>query len=110
MRIRYAHTHMNPTLRTVLIVVAVLAALLLLARYVVFKDAFEEWGAGLERVGAWQDDYRKEHPDATDEEVDAAFKAGIANLAVWRERYKQQHPEATDADIDAAFSAQFSGQ
>jgi hypothetical protein len=104
------YTYMNSTTRNILIVVAVLAALVLLARYVVFKEQFEEAGAGLERVGAWQDSYRAEHPDATDEEVDAAFRAGIANIEVWQARYKQEHPEATKAEMDAAFSAQFSGQ
>lgn len=85
-----------------ILIVIVLAGL---ARYVVFADQFNEWGAGLERVSAWEKDYRSEHPNATDAEVDAAFKAGIANITVWKEQYKTEHPGATDADADAAFSA-----
>lgn len=89
----------------VLIAVLIIALLAVVARYVVFAEQFEEWGAGLERVSDWEQDYRKEHPNATDEEVDAALKAGIANITVWKEQYKQEHPGATDADADAAFSA-----
>ena len=89
------------------IVVLVLIVLGLLARYVVFKDAVDEWGAGLERVGTWQEEYRRENPGATDEEVDAAFRAGMANITVWQERYMRENPDATKEEMDAAFEAQF---
>lgn len=85
-----------------ILVVIILAGL---ARYVIFADQFNEWGAGLERISDWEEKYRNEHPNATDEEVDAAFKAGMANITVWMEQYKQEHPGATDADAEAAFNA-----
>jgi len=91
--------------KNIVIVVLTVIALGLLARFVVFEEQFNEWGAGLERVSDWEKDYRAEHPNATDAEVDAAFKVGIANIEVWKEQYKQEHPGATDADADAAFSA-----
>jgi|GEM_PF-1040615 len=90
-----------------LIALLVIVVLGLLARYVVFKDRFDEFGAGLERIGAWEDDYRRDHPGATDEEVDAAFREGITNIELWQARYRSEHPDATDAEVDAAFRAQF---
>lgn len=89
----------------VLLALVIIVLLAAFARYVVFADQFNEWGAGLERISDWEAGYRAEHPDATDEEVDAAFKAGIANITVWKQQYKQQHPGATDADADTAFNA-----
>ncbi|MES2930744.1 MAG: hypothetical protein V4665_03090 [Patescibacteria group bacterium] len=93
------------TSHKVLLVVLILIVVALLARYVVFKDKFNEWGAGLERVSDWQKDYRNKNPNATEAEVDAAFKAGIVDIAVWMEKYKQDHPGVTDADAKAAFNA-----
>lgn len=98
---------MKPSTRNILIAIAVVVAVVLLARFVVFKEQFEEWGEGLERISDWEDTYRRENPDATDEQVDAAFKAGIANIAVWKANYKKDHPDATDAEVDAAFQALF---
>ncbi len=89
----------------IIIGVLVVIVLALLARYVVFAEQFDEWGAGLERISDWEENYRREHPNATDEEVDAAFEAGIANIKVWKEQYKRDNPGATDADADAAFNA-----
>jgi hypothetical protein len=91
--------------KNIIIGLLVIIVVGLLARYVVFKEQFNEWGEGLERVGQWEEDYRSEHPNATDAEVDAAFKSGIADITVWKEQYKQEHPGATDADADAAFNA-----
>ena len=89
------------------IVLGVLAVivLLIIARYTVFADQFDEWGAGVERISEWEQEYRSKNPNATDEEVDAAFDAGIANIKIWMEQYKQEHPGATDADAEAAFNA-----
>lgn len=96
---------MSSTTRNVLITIGVIIVALVLARYTVFKEAIDEWGAGLERIGAWEDQYRRENPDATDEEVDAAFRAGIANIEAWQADYKAKHPNATDAEVNAAFEA-----
>ena len=97
--------HLSMNAKNILIAVVILIALALVARFVLFKDQFEQWGAGIERVSDWETGYRAEHPNATDAEVDAAFDAGIASLKVWKEQYKQDHPGATDADADAAFTA-----
>lgn len=89
----------------IILAVLTLIVVVLAARYVVFKDRFEEWGQGLERIEDWERNYRAEHPDATDAEVEAAFDAGIADIRVWKERYKREHPGATDTEADAAFEA-----
>jgi len=91
--------------KNIIIGLLVIVLVALLARYVVFKEQFDEWGEGLERVGEWEDNYRAENPNATDEEVGAAFSAGIENITVWKEQYKQDNPGATDAEADAAFEA-----
>ena len=91
--------------KNIVIGLLVITVLVLLARFVVFEEQFNEWGEDLERVGEWQDNYRAENPDATDEEVDAAFDAGIENITVWKEQYKKDNPGATDAEADAAFEA-----
>ena len=93
----------------VLLGAVLVIVLLAAAGYVVFKDDIDEWGEGVERISDWEADYRAEHPNATDAEVDAAFKAGIANITVWMEQYKQEHPGATDADAKAAFDAAWKG-
>jgi hypothetical protein len=98
---------MKPLARNIIISLVIIIALALLARYVVFKKQIDNWGAGLERISAWQDEYRKAHPGASKEEVDAAFKASIANIQLWQAQYKKEHPGATKAEMDAAFSAMF---
>lgn len=96
---------MSNTMRNSIIGIVAVIAVILLARYVVFAKQFEDWGAGLQRIEDWQTQYKKDHPDATKEEMDAAFDAGIANLKVWKEQYKKDHPGSTDADAEAAFNA-----
>lgn len=96
---------MSNTLRITLITVATLVVLTLFARYVVFREQFEEWGEGLQRIEDWQTQYKKDHPDATKDEMDAAFEEGIRVIGEWKAQYKRDHPGATDADADAAFEA-----
>lgn len=100
---------MKPITRNIIIGVVVVIALLLLARYVVFKDKFEQASQGLEAIGVWQENYKRKNPNATKAEVDAAFEVSMGNLKLWQERYKQDHPNATKAEMDAAFNAQFAG-
>ena len=85
-----------------LLVVIVLA---LLARYVFFRDQFDKWGAGLQRIEQWQQDYKAKNPNATEEQMNADFRVGIAGLEAWKVQYKKDHPTATDVEIDAAFDA-----
>jgi hypothetical protein len=85
--------------------IVIIVAVLLLCRFVIFKKQFDAWGEGLQRIGSWQDQYKKDHPEATKEEMDAAFKTGVDNIAVWKSQYKQEHPQATNAEADAAFDA-----
>lgn len=92
----------------IIITILTLIVLALLARYVVFKEKFDEMGAGLQRIENWQNEYKANNPNATEEEMDAAFEAGMSNITVWKEKYKQSNPTATDEEIDAAFDAQFS--
>lgn len=92
----------------IIITILTIIVLALLARYVVFKEKFDEMGAGLQRIENWQNDYKAKNPNATKEEMDAAFDGGMANMKVWKEKYKQDNPNATDADADAALKAQFS--
>lgn len=89
----------------VILGVLIFIILALLARYVIFAEKFNEWGAGLNRISEWEEEYRRNNPNATKEEVDAAFKSSIFNITVWKEKYKQENPGATDADADAAFNA-----
>ena len=100
---------MTSAVKTTLIVVVAIVVVGLLARFVVFKQQFEDFGDGLERIGQWETDYRREHPQASDAEVDAAFKASMANIELWQAKYKAEHPNATKAEMDAAFTALFSG-
>jgi len=93
------------TSHKIMIGVLVLIGLLVVARYTILEEQFNNWGEGLERIDEWEDDYRSKNPNASDAEVDAAFKAGIADITIWKEKYKQENPGATDADADAAFNA-----
>lgn len=90
-------------LKGVGIVVLIIVAAFLLCRYVLFAEAFDKWGEGLENISKWQQDYKAEHPDATKEQMDAAFSQGIANLEKWRADYKAANPGATDEEVDAAW-------
>lgn len=93
------------TIHKIFLGVLIIIFLAVFARYVVFAEQFNEWSAGIKRIDDWEKAYKAKHPNATDKEVDAAFKAGIAEMEVWKEKYKQEHPGATDADADAAFDA-----
>lgn len=91
----------------VLVIILIIVAVGLLARFVVFKDQFDKWGEGLQRIGSWQDSYKAQHPEATNAEVDAAFNESMTKLKVWQDNYKKEHPEATNAEMEAAFNAQW---
>ena len=88
---------------TIIVILSILLIILLI-RFVIFKNQFEKLGEGLKRVDIWQENYKKEHPDATKQDMDAAFKAGITNIDVWQENYKKEHPDATDEDVSTAFN------
>ena len=91
----------------ILMTILIIVVMGLLARFVVFKTQFDEWGEGLERVGSWQEEYKTKHPNATKKDMDEAFDEGMTNLKKWQEKYKSEHPNATDAEIDAAFKEQW---
>ncbi len=91
-------------LKIILAIVLILVAAGALARFVIFKTQFEQWGAGLERIEQWQTEYKKTHPNASKEEMDAAFRTGIDNITKWKAEYKAAHPGATDAEADAEFN------
>lgn len=44
-----------------------------------YKDGPEAYDKNLEALGKWSDDYKAEHPGATDADVDAAFNAAWGN-------------------------------
>ena len=98
---------MKTTTRNILLIIGGIIVVTLALRYVILRERFDQAKAGLERIGTWQDDYRKAHPGASDEEVDAAFKASMANIELWQTKYKQDHPNASKAEMDAAFTAMF---
>jgi len=96
---------MSKTLRTTIIAIVAVIAIILLAHYVVFADQFKTWGEGLQKIEAWQTQYKKGHANATKSEMDAAFEAGIDNIKAWQDQYQKDHPGATKAEMDAAFNA-----
>ena len=55
----------------------------------------------------WEKNYKSEHPNATDEEVeqafDEAFDEAFAGLDKWVTDYKIAHPNATDEEVNQAF-------
>lgn len=95
--------------KNIIIVVLILIVVALIARYVVFKERFNEWSQWLENIQQRQDNYRAQNPDATDEEVDQAFRESIDALEQRKEDYKAQNPGATDEDVENAFRNARSG-
>lgn len=89
----------------IIITVIVAVVLVFLAVRVVFDKQFDEWGDGLEKIGIWQDQYKKDHPNATKAEMDAAFDGWMQGLVKWKADYMRDNPGATDAQADAAFKA-----
>lgn len=77
----------------------------MLARYVVFKTQFEERGAGLERISERQENYKKEYPDATKEQMDQARREGMSAIEQRQAEYKENNPNATDEEMDQAWNA-----
>ncbi|MBP6858100.1 MAG: hypothetical protein KBC11_02855 [Candidatus Pacebacteria bacterium] len=97
---------MNKTNKIIMVVLVIISAFLL-ARFVFFKGSFDKFGEGLENISKWEEGYKKEHPNATDAEVKAAFSESISNLKIWKENYKKDYPNATDTEIDQAFEDQW---
>lgn len=91
-------------LKIILVIALILATAGILARFVIFKTQFAEFGDGLARIEQWQTEYKKTHPNASKEEMDAAFRTGIDNIAKWKAEYKAAHPGTTDAEADAEFN------
>ena len=104
--LRHAKREQNKeAIKNTVIVVLVVLALGLLARYVFFAPQMEKMGDDLERIGEWEDNYKAENPDASNKDVSDAFEDGMSNLQERTEKYKAEHPGATDEEIDAAFKA-----
>lgn len=97
---------MNKTSK-IIIAVLVIIILILLARFVIFKTQIDAWELGLQRIDTWEAQYKSEHPNASKQEIDAAFKSGIQNMSDWKDQYKKDHPDATDTEVDAAFNSSF---
>lgn len=93
---------MNKTSK-IIIAILVIIILAFISRYIIFKNQFDAWSQGLERINTWETQYKVEHPNATKSETNAAFNNSIGNIETWKENYKQEHPNATDAQINAAF-------
>lgn len=72
--------------------------------YAVFKKDIEEYGDGLERIGERQENYKRDNPNATKEEMDNAWTDGMDGLKKWTDDYKRDHPDATDEDIENAWN------
>lgn len=85
--------------------ILVIAVLVLLARFVVFKKQFDNWEEGIDRIDTWEVEYKKEHPNATKEDTDKAFDDGMSSLKKWQDEYMKNNPGATKAEMDAAFNA-----
>ena len=92
--------------RTIMRILGVIVVALV-ARYILFKDAIDQRGADLDKLGQREETYKAEHPGASKEEIDAAFKDGIDTMASRKENYKATHSGATDADADAALEEAF---
>lgn len=95
---------MNKNTKIVIIVLLSLAVMLLAAR-VVFDKQFDEWGNGLKKIETWQDQYKKDHPDASKDEMDRDFKSGMQGLENWKKEFLRDHPDATEDEIKEAFDA-----
>ena len=50
-----------------------------------------------------QQEYKRDHPNATKSEMDAAFSKGINDVEKWKEEYKRDHPGITEAQIEKAW-------
>ena len=72
--------------------------------YAIFQKDINEYGDGLERIGERQDNYKKDNPNATKEEMDDAWNNGMDGLKKWSDDYKRDHPGATDADVEKAWN------
>ena len=86
-----------------IIIGVLVVVVVLLSIRVVFDSKFDKFGEDLENLGQWKADYLEKHPNATDEEIDQAFKEGIDGLDKWKADYLKEHPDATDEEIDEAF-------
>lgn len=95
---------MNKNTKVVFIVVLSILVILLAAR-VIFDKKFDDWGNGLRQIETWQNQYKKDHPDATKGEMDIAFTSGMQGLETWKKDYLRDHPDATDVEVEAAFNA-----
>ncbi len=92
-------------MKNLIIGILIIIVLVLLGRYVIFKDRFEQWSEGMARIEKWEADYRVQHPGASKEEVQTAFNAGISNMKSWKDQYLKEHPGATEAEATAALDS-----
>ncbi len=86
-----------------IIIGILVVVVVLLSIRVIFDSKFDKFGKDLESLDQWKQNYLKEHPDATDAEVDKAFEEGMDGLVKWKADYLKEHPGATDEEIDEAF-------
>lgn len=83
--------------------VLIMAVLLIVVAVLLVRVIFDKNFDDLKNLAEWQKNYKIENPDATEEEMDEAFKEGMKGLEEWVNNYKIEHPDATDEEIDQAF-------
>ena len=98
---------MNKASKNVLMIILGLVVAGVLARFVFFKDEFEQRSADMEKLGQWEAQYKADHPNATKADMDAAFKDGIDTMAQRKTDWLADHPGATEAEADVALEEAF---
>lgn len=99
----------NNNSKNIILIILALIVVWLLARYVFFGKQIDELWEGLQRIQVWKDDYKAQHPDATEQEVNQAWENSMKWLVERQENYKKEHPNATQAEMDKAWSDARSG-
>lgn len=83
--------------------VIIFIILSLIFSLVFFKTQFDNFGEGIERMEKWKVEYKKDNPNASDEEVDKKLDENLNSLSEWMKTYKKENPGSTDEDAKKAW-------
>ena len=95
---------MNKTKSLRILLYIGIAVILLGALYFIFQKDIQKFGDWLERMDERKQEYKRNNPNASKSEMDAAFSKGINDLEKRKEWYQKDNPDATESDIEKAWN------
>lgn len=86
----------------IITIILIIGLVWLFIKLVFFGEKLNEYGASLDTMDQRKQQYTTQNPNATSEQVDAAFEKGLSDIEQRKAFYKIDNPWASDKDAERA--------